>query len=291
MSDNILIPTLTEALMYLVNNDPQTDHELAKARDKHEVLYRLTDEQIRDFAVEIDDRVGTMVRDAAEEFAQGFTGAQCRCRNPRCSFDVVLEENLMHHFPDPRLIETIGPNDTVPLGLCPHCMQPVYMPEIHPEDEVDAPPSAPQVFVVPTDDTDADTQARAVVEHFVERMKTLPTPKYVVFTANNPEWLADFTARALLGDKVDLMERLANTPARSVVDPQHQDQTQPPVEHCGCKYCVKKRCAQEGLTQDVTEALVAGASDSTGIPAEGSSDNTLGAEIQYIDDKPYGINK
>ena len=39
------------------------------------------------------------------------------------------EGKIAYHWPDPKVMECISPGDTVPLGLCPNCSQPVYQNE------------------------------------------------------------------------------------------------------------------------------------------------------------------
>lgn len=236
MSDK-LINDLTQALMFLVNNDPQTDHEVALARNEHPVLRHLTDEQLREFSSEIADNVHGMVCEAAAEFVQGINLFRaCRCLNPRCDIETLGEAALEAHYPDPKLLETLAPGDTIPLGLCPECGGPIYQPEDFPEDEVDA-------------------------SHRDEMDPNCGCKLCVTYRKANPGW----------------------DQPKSVVDPQHKDPARPPVEHCGCRSCVAKRCVQVGFPQNVTEAIAAGASDSTEVSTEGSTDCTGNYDPLYTD--------
>lgn len=217
MDKKTLVEKLNAALWHVFHEDPALAGELALVRERHPILAKFTDEQIVDFHEEIMDNVGTQILSAAREYAESMVsafedpveGRICRCLNPRCEFKTVTEAALLCHYPDPGLLVTLSPGDTIPLGLCPECKGPVYQPEEFPEDEVDA-------------------------------------------------------------------------PAQSVVDPQHRDVREPPVEGCGCHYCIAKRGMQMGLEPQVVKALTGKAptvptrdtstADNTGSPAPGATD-------------------
>lgn len=139
MDKDTRIEYLKAALWYIFHENPSTEGELALAREKHPVLMTVTNKQIMDVHEGLLDNVDTWITDSAKDYADNLPnkGRMCRCLNPRCEFKTVMEEALLYPFPDPKLIATISPGDTVPLGLCPECRMPVYQPEEFPEDEVD----------------------------------------------------------------------------------------------------------------------------------------------------------
>jgi len=217
MSDSTF-KKLSDALWYAYHEDPSTEGHLAQVRDRKPILKRLTDEQIRDFVEGIHDNLVELIDACAREYANDLDKARvCRCLNPRCNVDSLEESALHEHYPDPKLLDTLSPGDTIPLGLCPECKGPIYQPEEFPEDEVDA-----------------------------------------------------------CCDCFDCRQGRAR--------PLHTDQAQSPVDGCTCRFCVAKRCALEGISQDVTEALLQGEGDNTGIP---TADSTAAVGVEY-EPRAYG---
>jgi len=119
---------LVNALNHLVQTSP-TDKAIGDVRKMYPSVKGVNVEGLRDAAVEIQSVVTHMVEEAVKEFVQEKRGCLCHCPNSRCDVEEIWEMDLLAHWPDPELVETLGPNDTVPIGLCPECKSQIYMPE------------------------------------------------------------------------------------------------------------------------------------------------------------------
>ncbi len=246
------------------------------ALDDYPVLRELKGTALADAVASLRDILASACEDSAREYVEEQQNQNLQCRNPRCEVSSMPLGALKAPFPDPRLIETISPGDTVPQGLCPSCGSPVYQVEIHPEDEAcqgddfcGCAECTERRDKEPEPDWDADCDCRDCRQ---ERRRTELIGKGV-----HPDRAAEQAAESRarwdnFGGAVGIKE-VTHKSSKPYVDPQHADPCHPPVEHCACKYCIKKRCAQHGVDPKVAEAL-ASSPDNTGSIAEGSMDCT-----------------
>jgi hypothetical protein len=221
----------------------------------HPALKQVGVTALQDAVESLYDSLSTGCYEVAGEFVEEIKGRSpmIPCTNPRCGTERVTEGALLYHWPHPKLVETVGPNDTVPIGLCPECKAQLYMPEEE-EEEVD---------------WSADCDC---LDCRQERMRVDLISKGV-----HPAIAANDSSNAR--DKWE-SETNAHNPDKPYKDPQHATYTEPhsagnipPVDGCACRWCISKRGSAMGLEPSVVQAIV-GIEDNTGSTKQGDSDNT-----------------